>query len=513
MFDAGSIERDFEIHQAAEALLIQRAIDLQPVSPLGNFAQPYPYHSTPSPGALMQPMAPTQEDLEVAQWLSNYRVESNNRQFDFSAVPQHFIPKAEPQSAYAVHEAHTDVFNLPNHFHAMAVLPSHDSSSPEEDRRFFVPQSPFEHVDHNTRILLDYFETEFAQLISVAPRASNNLLRVFLPMAVDNEGVRNAIAGWSATHLRDIDDKFDSQSCTYMKLAATWLETALEDEMSQDLDATLAVALIICAVEVCKDTDSQWARYRRIAHEIIKRRDLIHTYGGREQIFLLKNFAYHDVMSSTEPGMGTELYHETQVILTTIPNIGGPDCYMGICTGLYSLISESTSLAARVRLENWTQRTIATHASRLIVAIDSCEPNQQDLFGLKAEEQAKHSAMFKILQLTAKLYINQILLRYNSTSIGSQILIQTVMPLLSSLQTVLVEMLFPLFIIGVDALGDDQKKVGRMMEIMFERFRIGNVRCAFSVMEKCWEANEEGEVYVDWNELSYTMFGQCISLA
>lgn len=513
-----NLAKDMELREAAQALYLHRTrhgrdeatIPCDPKGPQSSVSD-----SMTDPASFF--MTTTQEDIDAAQWLSSYRGDTQDHfigdhGLGFKLVPEPPTSSNSKPSQLFNHGLNDLNLSMMGPTHTLLFDRSTYSSSPEEERRFFIDRFPFEPVDHDTRILLDYFETEFAQLISVAPRSSNNLLRVFMPMAEHNEGVRNAIASWSATHLRDIDDKFTAQSDSYMQLAIQALDNALVEE--EDKDTTLAIALIILAIEVCKDGDSQWSRYLQIAHEIIKRRDLVHNYGGRDQIFLLKIFAYFDVMSSLPPDKAGPRQVETHIILSTIPNLGGPDCFMGICTPLYCLISETTAMAAKIHVEKWDQRRIATHASRMIVMIDNTEPKASELRELtRAQELPKHLAMFKILQLTAKLYINQTLLRYNPSSIGSQVLIQAVMPLFNNLGTVLVEMLFPLFIVGVDALCEDRAKVKRMLEIMHEKFRIGNVRCAYSVLEKCWESNLQGEIYVDWSALAYGTFGQCISFA
>lgn len=496
--DSLEMDRDGDVHRAAEALLVHRDYASAYIP---NAASESPYRLVKQlPTSVVAPltMKPTEEDLLAAQWLSGYRDEDNSRQ----------LPNNDPQS--------TQNFGLQDAFYSSFVpARSRSSCSPEEERRFFLGYSSFQHVDHTVRILLDYFETELAQLISVAPKACNDLLKVFMPMAISNVGVRSAIAGWSATHLRDIDEMFTSHSQIYLGEAASWLDRAIASPDERHQDTTLAVALIICAVEVCKDSDSEWTRYRSIAHDIIRHRDLINSYSNRDHIFLLKNFAYHDVMSSSAPRQfcadSPDL--ESQIILSTIPNVEGPDVYMGICSSLYRIISEVTSLSANAARDKWPPNAIAIHATRLIFTIDACEPPPGELLQIPWEDHPKHLAMFKILQITAKLYINQVLLQYKSTSAGSQILLKAILPLFSSLQTVLVEMLFPLFIVGVDSLADDRLKVGRMLEIMFERFRIGNVRCAFTVLEKCWETNRDGDKYVNWNEISWGLFGQCISFA
>lgn len=439
---------------------------------------------------------PTSEDLEAARWLFAYREKDANHQLDGSGVMY-------PEYDHAFHSSlHT-------------VSPPCSNTSPKEQGSALRAYTALQHIDHNCRILLDYFETELAHLISLAPMSCNNLLRVFMPMAVSHSAICNAIAAWSATHSRDIDDNFTSESQRYLDEAVSWLVKANEDPYERNLETTLAVSLIICAVEVCKDADSEFEKYKGIAHDIIRGRDLVNTFSGRDQIFLLRHFAYHDVMSaSPPPHIGSTMARlESQIILTNIPNLDGPDVYMGICSALYCIISETTSLATKLHVEHWSPQTIRIHASRLVVEIDLCQPQAGELAYIPIDERPEHLIMFQILQYTAKMYINQVLLRYPSNSAESILLLQSVLPLFSSLQTVLVEMLFLLFIVGVDSLGDDRRKVGRMLELMFDSYRFGNIRCAYTVLEKCWELNVEGSVFVDWNQVSWNLFGQCITFA
>ena len=446
------------------------------------------------------PQAFTQADLEAARWLESHKSEHRGY-LTTSDTTQ--LQRYDPIDT--TKHADEELFELEDEF----VM------YPEQLSRSFVFDTPFASLDHDMKILIDYFETEFAPLISVGPRRTNNLLRVFLPMAATNEAVLTSIAGWSATHLRDIDEKFRDQSTTLMGRAINKLESLSEDEAERDKDTTLAVALICCAVEVCKDTDSDWAIYKDMAYDIIQRRDLIRRYSGNDQAFLLLNYAYHNTLASniplieetTLPGL------ETQQILRTVPTIGGPDCYLGICAPMYCLISEVTTLRARIYLEDLGQRAVAMWATRMIVAIDSCNPHPSDLEYLLDDERTQHLDIWKILKLVAKLYLNQVILRYPPCNSSSQVIIEQLIPLFTSLKTVLAEMLFPLFIIGVDALGDTRTHVGRMMESCYERFRIGNVRLAYTLLEKCWECNHDGRVFVDWNEVSNATFGQVLSFA
>lgn len=145
-----------------------------------------------------------------------------------------------------------------------------------------------------------------------------------------------------------------------------------------------------------------------------------------------------------------------------------------------------TTLRTRIYLEGLGQRAIATYASRMIVTIDHCEPHPSVLEGLTPQDRAQRLVIWKILKLVAKLYLNQVILRYPPTSATSQVIVEKIMPLFASLKSVLAEMLFPLFIVGIDAIGETRNQIARMMEVMFERFRIGNVRCAYSVLEHTW---------------------------
>ncbi|KAM5344374.1 hypothetical protein ACJ41O_012911 [Fusarium nematophilum] len=242
------------------------------------------------------------------------------------------------------------------------VTDSKVASVPKTDQwvqgvtRFLGPMPPpypsradGEDLVSSRRAMLRYYTVTLAFLLTTNLE-NNCFLSVILPMAFECPALMYAVSAWASSHLSLRDENFKDLSLRHRGYALSRLQESMQQsELSTEM--CLAITMVLCSMEsIAEATDSWYPHLAGAAAALAWRpgesssllnpkKEVQSSFEGR---WLLRNFAYHDVMAS--------------VSMDCRPLIRGfywaseddslADPYFGFASRLLFLISETSQLNA-----------------------------------------------------------------------------------------------------------------------------------------------------------------------
>lgn len=195
------------------------------------------------------------------------------------------------------------------------------------------------------RILLKYYIERLASLCSILQEGSNEFRNVLLPMAIDDSSLLYALFAYPSIHLHTSAPVPPSISpLTRLKFeseAARGLSEAIR--LNNVSESAIACALICSTAEVVSGDTTRWFIHLQGAGHLINQRGgpdrLRRTSDG---LFLLRNFAYHDILAALSTGGRPRISGVYWVEDGPI----SADCLMGVAHELLGHISDISVLIA-----------------------------------------------------------------------------------------------------------------------------------------------------------------------
>ncbi|KAL5356713.1 hypothetical protein BJX96DRAFT_187419 [Aspergillus floccosus] len=201
------------------------------------------------------------------------------------------------------------------------------------------------------RHAMNFYISVLSQLLSVSDK-HNSFLSAFLPMAIDSAALAHAIVSWSSGHLSALDNAY---SVTALEARSASLR-ALADEMHSDdiacRETNAATSLVLLASEVCLGDYNKWYSHLHGVKQMILSSQAFAEgtiVQGSEALkrspegrWVLRNFAYHDVIASVTLGQPPLLDAQYLQGITDVV-----DTYIGLATHILAVISEISCLDSR----------------------------------------------------------------------------------------------------------------------------------------------------------------------
>jgi len=106
----------------------------------------------------------------------------------------------------------------------------------------------------------------------VVPDEINSFISLFVPMAIQQPAMRNALLGLSATHLKRIHSSFDVAAVEYQNKAMKQANQLLRMGSNDAAMEGLAAVLFLCLQEVCEGKSRKWPLHLEAAVTIINSR-------------------------------------------------------------------------------------------------------------------------------------------------------------------------------------------------------------------------------------------------
>lgn len=259
------------------------------------------------------------------------------------------------------------------------------------------------------------------------------------------------------------------------------------------------------------------------------------------QISLALNCIYHDISWSVackdDPQVPRDVYN------LFIKHAGAvPDMYLGICAPIYQvrlhvvsvlplvesgsfhwnfwfhqILGDITALAVEANtvesIEDRDDRferisAIIKESRGLDHRIDLLEVSTKTLSRMAAWQEDEQGFMpqplistFQAFKFAAHAYLRQVVYKLPAISIEAQLSVTRMLTRISSVLDTpsQSQMLFPLFIAGVDAVREEDRK---SIKMIFERLHAitgtGNIKTVFDLLLEIWRQNDHGATWVDW---------------
>lgn len=382
------------------------------------------------------------------------------------------------------------------------------------------------------RYLLKYYTQVLASLVTTN-HENNSFLSVFLPMAIDSPPLLSALTAWSCAHLSRFHDPY-KQPLMHKRGAALRLmaESLAGPSPSLAMQETLlAASLVLCSMEVINgDTEGMWLRHLEGAALIIKNAkagdksgpEALRRTGDGE--WLLRNFAYHDVLGSVT--LGKPPLIRGAYWLEEEGRNGMVDTYMGVGSEILAFISEISCLIVPNKDSNDNSMdidriTFSQRADELEQGLHAWTAPDAIQPGLVPLAEAWRCAALLCLYRKKRTYLlpQPAATPGTPSGISSQLttlihaIARTTTSILTHLSSIppssLPEsgLLFPIFVAGGETRdGEEMERIRQRMREM-EGFRgFVNIGKAMEVLEEVWRCwgtgfrGEEGEE-VGWEDV------------
>lgn len=425
-------------------------------------------------------------------------------------------------------------FNLPSFMETVlsAGTPEQLSSLASSFNAVFspapeIPITTLPGLDESGVYLYNYYVDTLSWKVSIAPRSQNegnSFQKVFLPLAQEDSGTLFGILAWAGYHLGG----------RWMELGRKYADLAVEQLRRESADRRttlnkLATILILCGAEICRGDVKLWLVYLDWGSTLLKKGGGILDFdGNKEEHWLISNFAYHDIMASSTCERGT--YFPMEVYDTIFKDergvsMGHLNPLLGVNKCFYKIIGDINSLSyasnmapelvispgdsegseysdmSEHGLRSSELHQLVERALEINHMIDTCRPEPSDLVGLDDSELELQLTSFEGFQLSCKLYLRQLILRCNPSSIESQILNNDLLKCIEILIPTFMHatLVFPIFMAGVHAVTPgDRKKLIEKVDAMIQMYGPWNVVRVKLIMTEIWDRNPNGDTVVDW---------------
>ncbi|KAF4490356.1 Transcriptional activator UGA3 [Fusarium agapanthi] len=210
------------------------------------------------------------------------------------------------------------------------------------------------------RVMLRYYTVTLAFLLTTNLE-NNCFLSVILPMAFECPALTYAVSAWASSHLALRDEKFRADSLSHRGHALAQLQKSMkQSELSTEM--CLAVTMVLCSMESISEATDAWYPHLKGAAAALAwqsedslaavdpKQAVQDTFEGR---WLLRNFAYHDIMMSddtlADPGFASRILY--LISETSILNADFAEAESGSQTHGYSFVELSQKIESE--LQNW----------------------------------------------------------------------------------------------------------------------------------------------------------------
>lgn len=407
----------------------------------------------------------------------------------------------------------------------------HDQSSPrdldDEQGKPVLYYTPSSYRDVTSNLdpmglrLYEYFRNKLAQIISIVPLEENLYLKTFLPMAHQDAGVLYGLVAWSGFHSYHTEEGlFYLQKSLEFLQTDDSIDTKGEEDISEDVvNKKIANYLILCGAEICRGDVSNWNYLLTKCSEIIKSKGIRNFNDSKTRHWLVSNFAYHDIMTSSIMERGILFPLEDYNYINNLNEFGLNPLH-GLSKPLFQSIGQISHFAMNFnRMLRMTNETLSDNSyknryellkhinsvlKKIDQGIDEAVPNMKDLYKLSSNDVELQLTLFESFQITAKLHLRQSLLKLSPKSLEIQLLCVELLRCLDIVLGTNVEssLVFPLFILGTNLCDPrDREWISLKIDDYHKRYQYGNVERLKYIMEVVWKQNSFGEKCIDWYDI------------
>lgn len=345
--------------------------------------------------------------------------------------------------------------------------------------------------------MFEYYSSYLANIICVS--SSNSFLDVFIPLAQADSAVLYALVAYASFHQNktDVGSKYLNKSIELIRR-----------ELPNHKMTTLAGILLVATAEICNGDMINWQKLLETAAEVIKMNGGLRRFTtNRTTRWLATNFFYHEILGASKYSGKTHFQpEEYDEVLRHDP---GVHSLIGCCKSIFYLMAQLSELAAEAQTvyDNFDTsqfRRLYERARDLEIQIDNCQPDSADIANLSSKDQEQQLTLFETFQLTAKLQLQQSVLRRNASSLNLQIIGADLIESLDVVLNTRVEgsIVFPLFMASIIATKEEtRQKMMERFDGFYNRNLARNILRAKMLAQEVWSLDCYGTKYVNWYDL------------
>lgn len=377
---------------------------------------------------------------------------------------------------------------------------SGDQREVEQKPTLAVLRKAYPSINADEIKLFEYFRDKQSQLMSVS--TLNYFRSVFLAMSLRFRPVLDGILAWASFHSGQ-----EESGKRYLTKTANYLQN--DEAVPKSKEEILATLLILASSKICSGDVSDWRQYMHWAAMVI------HQYGGLTSFmesesvrWLLKNFAYKEILTSSSLSTPTLFSSSDFEFIFSQSTAKLPDSLCGGCEPIFVTLAMINELSREVRAaENDDDicLTVQSKAYAIEQRIWTEKPDPEILINLEDQELKLQIALFEAFQQVAVLHLYQSALRMNSASFLVRCAHHHLLKFLTPLLTTQVEgcLIFPMFIAGICCADSNKRQyILELFAGLARRVLAGNVQQVESLMQEVWRHDQNGRMYVDWNEIA-----------
>ncbi|KAF7593579.1 hypothetical protein BBP40_011199 [Aspergillus hancockii] len=351
----------------------------------------------------------------------------------------------------------------------------------------------------------------------------------FLPMSLESPALVDALLAWSSGHLSSLDDTYQLVALQARSTALNLLAESISANGTICCETSAATGLVLLTSEVCLGDHTKWYKHLLGVKHIIMSAQSRGPAGigilqgpdalkqSPEGQWVLRNFAYHDVLGSVTLGKPPLLHGEYLRGITDVV-----DTYLGVATEVLITISEISYLEPITLGFDFVQSyNMGNSFYTLEQALISWKCRSSATALLEALAYTYRSAaliyLFRRTLRGLKALNPSLLFALNSNIDFLQPLhgkIQAaVLTLLQHVAEVPLDalpesaLLFPLFLAGGEAIDPLHMEMVRMrLRLMLKKRRFQNIQRTLEVLDEVWNRRRMstrtgGNGDVDWQEI------------
>ncbi|PYI00920.1 hypothetical protein BO78DRAFT_434074 [Aspergillus sclerotiicarbonarius CBS 121057] len=378
-------------------------------------------------------------------------------------------------------------------------------------------------VEHSKRrSAMNFYITILSQLLTVSEQY-NCFLSAFLPMTLESPALADALVAWSAGHLASQDSCYRSTALEARSNALRSLAMSLSSHDTASGEINTATSLILMTSEVCLGWHTKWYSHLIGAKNIIMSTHFSTSTDGSpirgpdalkqspEGQWILRNFAYHDILGSVTLGTkplipGSYLQGITDMV----------DTYLGVASGILVFISDISCLDPLGLVDDYMSLNECFNSTERDLRTWVCPPGTNLALTSLAYVYRSSALIYLYRRALRGLKLQNVFSGTQPEDLFCELHskiqneVSTVLQRTASIPpSGIVEsaLLFPLFMAGGEATDRaHMDMITLRLELMLGKRHFHNIQRALEVLQEVWKErnarqNVADDSDVDWKEI------------
>ncbi|SCV33300.1 uncharacterized protein FFB14_04437 [Fusarium fujikuroi] len=368
---------------------------------------------------------------------------------------------------------------------------------------------------------MNHYITVLSELLTIS-KSNNSFLSDFLPLAMESPALAEALIAYSSGHMSHSDPSYTTVSLAARSRALCELSATISrpDQTASVTETALSACLILLTSEVCLGSHQSWYNHLVGAKHLIacaqSQADGSLVKGAQalrltsEGRWILRNFAYHDILGSVTLGTKPLLFPDYLRDITH-----EFDTYLGVASQILICIGQVTCLDLST-----TYVEAGIHPSRNYLSVE----HDIESWKCPAGTPSTFQAVAHAYRGAALIYLYRKMRRHLEADTNTFLACGTSLNTMNGKLHMAVDntldsighvpendvsessLLFPLFIVGGEVERTDQMEFVRArLQASYKKRKFRNISRALEVLEELWVYRQIQDVLggnrPDWEDI------------